>query len=765
MFNLGGSPADSPALSSDRDALHIGPEVGLGLLRFDAEPGREPLRANLATNAVALDDTIRSAALERGFATIRRLLAPPGRRSRSRTAAAGRAKRRVGGWLSPITSEGTRGISSSSRTSERRRWCGESVAEARVHPLVLLAYQARHRARLPAAAAARAPPLDWRERARLRAKKSFHGPERSPPPVSHRARRRRAHETTTTARAMERRLIGRRGAASAPPRCAAVVAVTNAAAGASRGASSTLPSPFRHPDAALAERTRSRRVRRLCAARRAAPRRPPARLRWLDPDPDPDAHRRRRASRPKVPRPPRAALAHRLAAPAPAGAPAWGSRRRFVVGLATRSPHGRRTCSTRGWRRPRAFGPPPARARLRILRRPPASSARRPLRIFVSRPPLPLRRRGATVQPRAVGAAVSLGAIALVETLASLDVEGEEIRTRRPARPRRRRHRTPRAPNPPPAKFPRLRRGAHVLRRFFRKCHVVVHVLLRPEMFLRRLDLDSDTRRPDPSSPPDLVFAVPYRLLKCVRRRFRALMLLANSPAMTLVECPLNTASSTLYAANVDSCTSTSAPAASRDTPTESHVSPSRHRRRPGRSHPNTCSGWIHDPSFNCTDSPFFKRRLYAGPGGPERGGFLTSMRPDWSGSSTTYPKHGTGCVAAGRANDDTALGASARPARVLRRFAVYGPERELNSAVARGVPRVDVLEARARRAPLSGHRSPKAYRLSAVGGDVHLSIEPARVGVRAGADARDAVSGRGELGDHERESQDGSANTRRWRL
>ena len=91
-----------------------------------------------------------------------------------------------------------------------------------------------------------------------------------------------------------------------------------------------------------------------------------------------------------------------------------------------------------------------------------------------------------------------------------------------------------------------------------------------------------------PSVPPVRVLAVPYLLLKCVNKRLRALIILANSPAIVDVECPLKTASLCLYAANVDSCTRTSAPMAWGAMPTESHVSPSRHRRRPGRSGPNT---------------------------------------------------------------------------------------------------------------------------------------------------------------------------------
>ena len=143
--------------------------------------------------------------------------------------------------------------------------------------------------------------------------------------------------------------------------------------------------------------------------------------------------------------------------------------------------------------------------------------------------------------------------------------------------------------------------------------------------------------------------------------------------------------------------------------------------------------------------------------GESQRGGFLDVHASRLVGLVDDVSETRHGVSQRGRANDDTALGASARPARVLRRFAVYGPERELNSAVARGVPRVDVLEARRGGGAVIGPPFAEKHATSAVGGDVHLSIEPARVGVRAGADARDAVSGRGELGDHERESQDGS--------
>ena len=104
------------------------------------------------------------------------------------------------------------------------------------------------------------------------------------------------------------------------------------------------------------------------------------------------------------------------------------------------------------------------------------------------------------------------------------------------------------------------------------------------------------------------VFAVPYLLLKCVSRRFRAVIIAANSPAIVDVEWPLYTASPCFEAAKVDSCTRTSAPIASGAMPTLSHVSPSKHSLLPGRSGPTTSVGWIHSPDGVCTDSPFLSR-------------------------------------------------------------------------------------------------------------------------------------------------------------
>ena len=49
------------------------------------------------------------------------------------------------------------------------------------------------------------------------------------------------------------------------------------------------------------------------------------------------------------------------------------------------------------------------------------------------------------------------------------------------------------------------------------------------------------------------MFAVPYRLLKCVRSKFLALIIRANSPAIADVEWPLNTASPCFASENVDS--------------------------------------------------------------------------------------------------------------------------------------------------------------------------------------------------------------------
>ena len=183
---------------------------------------------------------------------------------------------------------------------------------------------------------------------------------------------------------------------------------------------------------------------------------------------------------------------------------------------------------------------------------------------------------------------------------------------------------------------------------------------------------------------------------------------LANSPAISLVLCPLNSASSLLRASNVDSCTSTSAPRARAATPTELHVSPRRHRRRPGRSGPRTCSGRITRPSGVSTHSPFFSF-LYSLPGGnPSAVAFSTSMRPAWSGSSTTYPKHGTGCRrGAARTTRPPSLGFPrglfAWPPRPNSLCTVqYGNNRDASRHASRS------RKCGASGAPLSGHRSPR---------------------------------------------------------
>ena len=120
----------------------------------------------------------------------------------------------------------------------------------------------------------------------------------------------------------------------------------------------------------------------------------------------------------------------------------------------------------------------------------------------------------------------------------------------------------------------------------------------------------------------------------------------------------LNTASNR-DAANVDSCMSTTAPAASRDTAIDGIARVPEQTQTPTVDRTPTPVGWIHDVSFNCTDSPFFKR-LYAGPGGsPSAVAFSTSMRPDGIlFDDVSETRH---CVVVGRANDDTALGASER--------------------------------------------------------------------------------------------------------
>mmetsp|Transcript_10079 Transcript_10079/g.42876 ORF Transcript_10079/g.42876 Transcript_10079/m.42876 type:complete len:319 (-) Transcript_10079:2-958(-) len=212
----------------------------------------------------------------------------------------------------------------------------------------------------------------------------------------------------------------------------------------------------------------------------------------------------------------------------------------------------------------------------------------------------------------------------------------------------------------------------------------------------------------EPSVPPRRVFAVPYLFEKCVSSRFRALIKRANSPAMTLVLCPLYTASWCLYAANVLSCTKTSAPRANRAIPILSHVSPSKHKRRPGRSHPRTIAGVMVLPSLVCTSNPAL-RRAYSFPGGkPSSMHRSASIRPAWSGSSITYPKQGTGCRSgAARTTSPPLLPPRSPPA--FRGFSLctvqYGRVKEPSHAADQPSRS---LKCGAVAAPLSGQRSPR---------------------------------------------------------